>query len=123
MNGQRVLDQVIRTQAALATPGFDLAAILREVADEARVLTGAETAVVETPDGAVISSTPRRRRRTARSSLVVELPEADHRGALKVYSGGRGAFSPNDICTLEVLAGLVWSAVTRAALPAPRRQL
>ena len=120
MKGQRVLDQVIRTQTALATPDFDLDAILRDVADEARALTGAESAVVETPNGVVISSVSnRRRRRAARSSIVVSLPEATQRGALKVYSAGRGAFSTEDVRALELLAGLVWSAVTRAALPTP----
>jgi hypothetical protein len=118
MKGQRVLDQVIRTQTALWSPNFDLDAVLREVADEARALTGAESAVVETPDGAVITSKAERRwRRTARSSIVVSLPEASERGALKVYSPGRRAFSAEDIRALELLAGLVWSALTRAALP------
>lgn len=122
MNGQRVLDQVIRTQTALARPGFDLDAILQDVADEARALTGAQTAVVETPDGVVITSARRKRRRAARSSLVVALPDTGRRGAVKVYSAGRSAFGAEDVRALELLAGLVWSAVTRAALPAPYRR-
>ena len=119
MKGQRVLEQVIRTQTALWSSNFDLDAVLRDVADEARALTGAESAVVETPDGAVITSISnrRRRRRTVRSSIVVSLPETSERGALKDYSPGRGAFSAEDIRALELLAGLVWSALTRAALP------
>jgi hypothetical protein len=121
MKGQRVLDQVIRTQTALWSPNFDLDAVLRDVADEARALTGAESAVVETPDGAVITSKSARLRlrRTARSSIVVSLPETSERGALKVYSSVRRAFSAEDIRALELLAGLVWSALTRAALPKP----
>jgi hypothetical protein len=124
MNGQRVLEQVMRTQAALARPGFDLDAILQDVADEARSLTGAQSAVVETPDGAVITSMPTRRRlrRPARSSLVVTLPDTGHRGAVKVYSAGRRSFGAEDVRALELLAGLVWSAVTRAALPSPSRR-
>ena len=118
MKGQRVLDQVIRTQAALSAPNFDLDEVLRDVVDEARALTGAESAVVETPDGAVISSVAgRRRRRAARSSIVVSLPETNQTGALKVYSAGRSAFGPEDVRALELLAGLVWAALTRAALP------
>ena len=117
MNGQRILEQVIRTQTALATPDFDLDAILRDLADEARALTHAERAIVETPDGNVIASTPvRRLRRAARSSLVVTLPETGERGALKVYSPGRGAFGAEDVRALQLLAGLIWSALTRAAL-------
>jgi GAF domain-containing protein len=118
MNGQRVLEQVIRTQTALAEPDFDLDAILRDVADEARALTGAEAAVVEAPDGAVItSSARRRRRRPVRSSIAVALPDGGDRGVLKVYSGGRRGFGAEDRRVLELLAGLVWSALTRAALP------
>ena len=119
MKGQRVLDQVIRTQTALAAPNFDLDAVLRDVVDEARALTGAESAVVETPDGSVFTSVvSRRRRRTTRSSIVVSLPESNQTGALKVYSAGRRAFSAEDVRALELLASLVWSALTRAALPA-----
>jgi hypothetical protein len=119
MNGQRVLDQVIRTQTALAAPNFDLDAVLRDVVDEARALTGAESAVVEAPDGAVIASTAgrRRRRSAARSTIVVSLPDASHTGVLKVCSPGRRAFSAEDVRVLELLAGLVWSALTRATLP------
>ena len=124
MNGQRVLDQVIRTQAALATPDFDLDAILHDVAEEARALTRAERAIVETPDGNVITATSaRHRRRAARSSLVVTLPETGERGALKVYSSARRAFGAEDVRALQLLAGLIWSALTRAALPtAPARR-
>ncbi len=118
MKGQRVFDQVTRVQTALAAPNFDLDAVLRDVADEARALTGAESAVVETPDGSVFRSVaPRRRRRPTRSSIVVTLPETNQTGALKVYSAGRQAFSAEDVRALELLAGLVWSALTRAALP------
>jgi GAF domain-containing protein len=86
-------------------------------------LTGAQSAVVETPDGAVITSTPSRRRlRRPRSSLVVALPDTERRGAVKVYSAGRRAFGAEDVRALELLAGLVWSAVTRAALPRPTRR-
>jgi hypothetical protein len=126
MKGQRVFDQVIRTQTALWSSNFDLDSVLQDVANEARALTGAESAVVETPDGAVITSRSVRpwRRRTARSSIVVSLPETSERGALKVYSPVRRAFSAEDTRALELLAGLVWSALTRAALPkpAPRRR-
>lgn len=118
MKGQRVLDQVIRTQTALATPNFDLDEVLRDVVDEARALTGAESAVVEAPDGAVIASAAgRRRRRSARSTIVVSLPDPSHTGVLRVSSPGRRAFSAEDVRALELLAELVWSALTRAALP------
>lgn len=118
MKGQRVLDQVIRTQTALASPNFDLDAVLRDVVDEARALTGAESAVVETPDGAVFTSVAARRHpRAPRSSIVVSLPETNQTGALTVYSTGRRAFSAEDVRALELLAGLVWSALTRAGLP------
>jgi len=120
MNGQRVLEQVIRTQAALATPGFDLDLILKDVADEARALTGAETAVVEMPSGRVITSRPRRRRRrNPRSELVVSVPDTCERGALRVYAAGRCAFGTEAVLALELLAELVSSALMRAALPAP----
>src|SRR5438552_7683642 len=46
MNGQRVFEQVIRTQAAAARPGFDVDAVLQGVVDEAQALTAAEAAVV-----------------------------------------------------------------------------
>jgi hypothetical protein len=119
MNGQRVLDQVIRTQAALATPGFDLDLILKDVADEARALTGAETAVVEMPSGRLITSRPRLRpSRHPQSALVVALPDTGDRGALRVYAAERCAFGTEAILALELFARLVSSALIRAALPA-----
>ncbi len=120
MNGQRVLDQVIRTQAALATPGFDLDVILRDVADEARALTGAETAIVEKPSGELITSRRlRRRSRHPRSALVVSLPDTGNRGALRVYAAERCAFGAEAKLALELFAELVSSALIRAALPPP----
>ena len=117
MKGQRVLDQVIRTQTALATPDFDLDAVLRDVVDEARALTGAQSAVVEADGAVIVSAAGHRRRRPARSTIVVSLPDASHTGVLRVCSPGRRAFSAEDVRALELLAGLVWSALTRAELP------
>jgi hypothetical protein len=123
MNGQRVLDQVIRTQAALAMPGFDLDLVLRDVAEEARALTGAETAEVEMPSGRLITSRPRRRSRHPRSALVVSLPDTGDRGALRVYAAERCAFGTEAELALELFAGLVSSALIRAALPATADRL
>lgn len=123
MNGQRVLDQVRRTQAALATPGFDLDAILRDVTDEVCALTGAETAILETPSGDLITSTQSRRlRRRPQSSLVILLRRTGDRGALRVSATRRLSFGREDVLALEVLAELVSAALKRAALPAPVRR-
>jgi hypothetical protein len=117
MKGQRVLEQVIRTQAELAEPDFDLGAVLREVVDEARSLTGAEAAVVETPRGDVIASGPGGARAHA---LVIPLPQRrPAAGALRVYGAERSAFTREDVQALELLAALIGSALTRAEL-APR---
>ena len=114
MKGQRVLEQVIRTQAELASADFDLDAVLREVVDEARALTGAEAAVVETPQGEVISSGQREARGHA---LVVPLPQRrPAAGALRVYSAERSVFTREDVQALELLAALIGSALTRAEL-------
>jgi hypothetical protein len=114
MKGQRVLEQVIRTQAELASPDFDLDAVLRAVVDEARALTGAEAAVVETPRGDVIASGPHE---AHAHSLVVPLPERrPAAGALRVYGAERSAFTREDVQALELLAALIGSALTRAEL-------
>jgi signal transduction protein with GAF and PtsI domain len=114
MKGQRVLEQVIRTQAELAAPDFDLGAVLREVVDEARALTGAEAAVVETPGGEVIASGPDAARDHA---LVIPLPQRRRAaGALRVYGAERRAFTREDVQALELLAALIGSALTRAEL-------
>jgi GAF domain-containing protein len=118
MKGQRVLQQVIRTQAELAAPGFDLDTVLREVVDEARALTGAEAAVVETPQGDVIASGPDDARSHA---LVIPLAQRrPHAGALRVYGADRRAFTREDVQALELLAALIGTALTRAEL-VPRR--
>ena len=114
MKGQRVLEQVIRTQAELAEPDFDLAAVLREVVDEARALTGAEAAVVETPRGDVIASGPDAAREHA---LVIPLRQRRAAsGALRVYGAERRAFTREDVQALELLAALIGAALTRAEL-------
>jgi signal transduction protein with GAF and PtsI domain len=114
MKGQRVLDQVIRTQAELAAPDFDLGAVLREVVDEARALTGADAAVVETPHGDVIASGLNDGRGHA---LVIPLPQRrPAAGALSVYGAERRMFTREDVQALELLAALIGSALTRAEL-------
>ena len=114
MKGQRVLEQVIRTQAELAAPDFDLGAVLREVVDEARALTGAEAAVVETPRGEVFASGPSEARGHA---LVVPLPQRRPApGALRVYGADRRPFTHEDVQALELLAALIGAALTRAEL-------
>jgi diguanylate cyclase len=47
----RELDRLAETQNAIATSEFDLDGVLATVVEEARRLTGADAAVVETPDG------------------------------------------------------------------------
>jgi signal transduction protein with GAF and PtsI domain len=114
MKGQRVLEQVIRTQAELSAPDFDLGAVLREVVDEARALTGAEAAVVETPRGEVFASGPKEARGHA---LVVPLPQRrPAAGALRVYGADRRPFTHEDVQALELLAALIGAALTRAEL-------
>jgi hypothetical protein len=114
VKGQRVLEQVIRTQAELAAPDFDLDAVLREVVDEARALTGAQAAVVETPHGEVIASGASEARG---HSLVVPLPpRRPAAGALRVYGAERRPFTHEDVQALELLAALIGSALTRAEL-------
>jgi GAF domain-containing protein len=114
MKGQRVLEQVIRTQAELAAPDFDLGAVLREVVNEARALTGAEAAVVETPRGEVFASGPSEARGHA---LVVPLPpRRPAAGALRVYGADHRPFTHDDVQALELLAALIGSAITRAEL-------
>lgn len=114
MKGQRVLEQVIRTQAELAAPDFDLGAVLREVVEEARALTGAEAAVVEIPHGEVIASG---HERPDGHAIVIPLPQRrPTRGALRVYGAERRDFTREDVQALELLAALIASALTRAEL-------
>jgi hypothetical protein len=114
MNGQRVLDQVIRTQAATARPGFDVERVVRGVLDGARALLGAESAAVvlrgrgriASEDGAVVGP-----------SLEVPLPPtAPTTGSLTVYAHAKRGFTAEDRQVLELLAGLIGSTLTRAAL-------
>jgi len=117
MNGRRVLDQVLRTQAETARPGFDVEDVLRGVADEARALTHAESAAVELRGRRRITSRAAGLR--AESSLAVPLPPtAPTAGALTVYSGAGRRFSAEDRQVLELLAGLIGSTLTRASLDA-----
>ena len=123
MNGQRVFEQVIRTQAAAARPGFDVDAVLQGVVDEAQALTAAEAAVVVLRGRGRITS--ERQGSKSESSLQVPLPPtAPTAGALAVYSGPERRFTTEDRQVLELLAGLIGSTLTRAALdersPFPR---
>jgi hypothetical protein len=117
VNGHRVLEQVIRTQEATARPGFDVDGVLQGVVDEARELTGAEAAVVVLRGrGRIASEAPGEH---TQSSLEVPLPPtAPTAGALAVYSGPERHFSADDRQVLELLAGLIGSTLTRAALDA-----
>jgi hypothetical protein len=120
VNGQRVLEQVIRTQAATSRPGFDVDDVLQGVVDEAQVLTEAEAAVVILRGRGRIAS--ERQGRNTESSLQVPLPPtAPTTGALAVYSGAQRRFTAEDRQVLEVLAGLIGAALTRAALDARSR--
>jgi GAF domain-containing protein len=117
VNGQRVLEQVLRTQAETARPGFDVDLVLRHVVDEARALTGAQAAEVDLRDKGRIAS--RAADAHGESSLEVPLPPtAPTPGALTVYSDAGRRFTAEDRQVLELLAGLIGSALTRAALDA-----
>jgi hypothetical protein len=117
VNGQRVLAQVIRTQAATARPGFDVDDVLQGVVDEAQALTGAEAAEVVLRGRGRITS--ERRGPNAASTLEVPLPpSAPTEGALAVYSSAERRFSADDRQVLELLAGLIGATLTRAALDA-----
>ena len=123
MNGQRVLEQVIRTQTATARPGFDVDDVLQGVVDEAQALTDAEAAVVVVRGRGRITSV--RQGRHTESSLQVPLPpNTPTSGALAVYSGAERRFTAEERQVLELLAGLIGSTLTRAALdeqsPFPR---
>jgi len=115
VNGRRVLQQVIRTQTATSRPGFDVDAVLRGVVEEARTLTGAEAATIILHGAGRIASTASGVE--AGSSLAVPLPaSAPTAGALTVYSGADRHFTAEDRQVLELLAGLIGSTLTRAAL-------
>ena len=115
MNGERVLDQVIRTQTATARPGFDLERVVRGVLDGARTLIGAESAAVMLSGrGRIASEEP-----DAENAVALEVPlppTAPTAGALTVYARHERRFTAEDRQVLELLAGLIGSTLTRAAL-------
>jgi hypothetical protein len=118
MKGRLVLEQVIRTQAATARPGFDVDGVLQGVVDEAQALTGAEAAVAVVKGHGRITS--ERQGPHTETSLQVPLPPtAPTSGALAVYSRAERRFTPEDRQVLELLAGLIGSTLTRASLDAP----
>ncbi len=122
MTGQRVLEQVLRTQEATALPGFDLDRVLRSVVEEARALTGADAAAILLPDrGRIASEAPELH---TESSLAVPLPRsAPTAGALTVYARAERRFTAEDRQVLELLAGLIGLTLTRAALDESGRPL
>lgn len=114
-----MLEQVIRTQAATSTPGFDVNRILRSLVEEARALTGAEAATIDVRGRGRVASDGLRG--AGDSSLAVPLPPtAPAPGALTVYSGGRRRFTAADRQVLDLLARLIGSTLTRAALDPTR---
>jgi hypothetical protein len=120
VNGRRVLEQVIRTQAATSRPGFDVNRVLRSLAAEARALTGAEAAAIDVRGRGRVASDGRRA--DADSSLAVPLPStAPAPGALTVYSRNDRRFTAADRQVLDLLARLIASTLTRAALDSTRR--
>jgi hypothetical protein len=96
VQGLEMLERVLRTQAATARPGFDADRVLQTLVDEARSLTGCDGPSVE---------------------LLLPL-SASTAGALVVY-GRRVTLDDRQV--LELLAGLVGSTLTRAALDAESR--
>ena len=107
----------MRTQAATSRPGFDVDDVLQGVVDEAQALTGAEAAVVVVRGRGRISS--ERQGPHSETSLQVPLPgTAPAPGALAVYSAADRRFTDEDRQVLELLAGLIGSTLTRAALDA-----
>jgi hypothetical protein len=120
VNGRRVLDQVIRTQAATSSPGFDVNRVLRSLVAEARALTGAEAAAIDVRGRGRVASDGRRG--DADSSLAVPLPPtAPAPGALTVYSRNEQRFTAADRQVLDLLARLIGSTLMRAALDSTRR--
>jgi hypothetical protein len=120
VNGRRILEQVIRTQAATSRPGFDVHRVLRNLVAEARALTGADAAVIDVRGHGRMASDGRRA--DAGCSLVVPLPPtAPAPGALTVYSGNGRRFTAADRDVLDLLARLIGSTLMRAAMDSTRR--
>ena len=81
----RELDRLAETQNAIATSEFDLDAVLRTVAQEARRLTGADAAVVEIPDGDELVY--RAASGTAETFIGLRLPSGNAISGLALRSG------------------------------------
>lgn len=116
MKGERVLEQVIRTQRAIATA--DLETVLRTVVGDARALTGADGAEAEitTPYSQAIAGVALESL-SAHSIIAVPLLREDQAaGVLKVYSAEHEVFVAEDARVLELLAGLISSALARTEL-------
>jgi diguanylate cyclase (GGDEF)-like protein len=81
----RELDRLAETQNAIATSEFDLDAVLSTVVHEARLLTGADAAVVEILDGDDLVN--RAAAGTAESHLGLRLPSAGAISGLALMTG------------------------------------
>jgi GAF domain-containing protein len=115
VQGHDMLERVLRTQAATARPGFDVDEVLGTLVAEAQSLTGsAGAAIVVRGRGRIATAG----RCDGPSVEVLLPPTAPAGGALVVY--GR-QLTGDDRQVLELLAGLVGSTLTRAALDAESR--
>jgi GGDEF domain-containing protein len=116
MKGRQVLERVLRTQAAMAQPDFDLDLELREIVLEAWSETGATGVAVETraDDEPVLRAAAGSA--TGTPALALALDEAGQvSGRLLVY-GAAGSLTDDDRQALGVLAGLIGSALARTEL-------
>jgi GAF domain-containing protein len=115
MKGLRVLEHVIRTQTAASRPGFDVDGVLQGVVEAALALTVAEAAAVVLRGRGRIASAGEPAR--GDSSLAVPLPPtAPTQGMLVVYVREERRFTADDRRVLDLLARLIGTTLTRAAL-------